>query len=1440
MFEQICPSPEDLSGFVLGTLPLPKLEGVARHLEACPVCEAAVGALERISDPVVAAIRHSGVGSSVLAAHSVAIGGPPVPERLGDFQIIREIGRGGMGFVYEAQQVSLGRRVALKILPRHSHLEPESLERFRRESRAVAGLHHTNIVQVFGTGQHDGLHYFVMELIPGVGLDKVLRELKQTREVHRPAMTIGGAIAPDGSHMAVAITTGQARSPDPSLMAVVRGLLSGTSSGLGAGMFANRDDLPAQECRTTPAPAPSSSSSGSGRPYWVRLARVAMQVAEALAHAHAYGVIHRDIKPSNLLIDYRGTVWVADFGLAKAGGDENVLTQSGDIIGTLRYLPPECLDGKADARGDVYSLGVTLYELVTLRDAFPDVDRNVLLRRKLDAELPRPRRENPNVPRDLETIILKAIARDPGHRYQTAADLAADLRRFVEDRPVRARRITAPERLWRWCRRDPRTASLLAVLLLALTAGLLGVSTQWRRAEQKARDETLAHARADLAQERARAELYLGNIAQSRLEWRLNNVAGAERLLDRCEPERRGWEWQYLRGVNRPELATLTNPGLSMVFGVAFSPDGRFLAFTGWDYYGNNKGDAPTPVVIWDMQSDHLAHTFSVPGAGLRPTFSPDGRLLAVSSSWHPVQLWDAVKGTLVREWEQKGIASFSPDGRRLAVGGSQAISICEVPSGRPVHQFPSQGGRVCFSPDGRLLAVSGKQAVDLRSAESGDLVGRLPNGPGDQVDLYFPELGPELAFSPDGKLLVSATSPPRLWEVAARRQLTTLGGHAGIVPGVAFSPDGRQIATAGADATVRLWNAQTGSELAVLRGHTGMAACVAFHPDGHSIVSGGRQPGDVKLWDLTRHPEHLNLDGGGPQALTFDAGGRLNVLSITGRLQAQDPESGQTVEGPRIELLQKWISPATLGAFSGDGRLLAAVSADLRTVKVFETKTGHEQAALRGLDALPVQVAFSQDGHRVAATTRAGSRGSARAVRVWDAKTGLPLALYQPAKTPAPGWHGAVGLSPDGRHLAFDDYQVEASAGAHTTTCALVRVCDAAGESELCTVTAGNGGISCLAFSPDGLLLAAGGTDGRVLVWDIMTGRRRYEDRLDLPAFSLAFNIDSRRLAGVSRESVTIWDMTTGKGILTLRAAPPRPTDLGTNAAVTWSHDGRWLAASNWDGTVAVWDGNSQAVSGAVPSHRQVPAARVYSWHLRQAQAALAARQPAAAAFHLDRLSAADPPDLASRRRRARLYLRRGDWDRAFSDYATVFSISEPDDSSAWLDYARVLVLRDDRSGYKRLIPRMLAHCGGNDDISRPEWEEVRARVLAPGAQADPMDALRQAERLVASKQIESADDLLSLALCHYRAGQWQKAIAQAEDMIARNPAASWSSWPLLAMAHARMGHQQEARRWLEKAEERRRDETQRRVDESFGFVPQEWADFEIFRREAADIIGQ
>jgi serine/threonine protein kinase len=369
-------------------------------------------------------------------------------EQLGDYRIVREVGRGGMGIVYEAVQLSLGRHVALKVLPGHALLDPKKLERFRREAQAAAALHHTNIVPVFGVGAQDGLHYYVMQLIAGQGLDRVLVAWRQRRP----------AVAPSATDIRQAPTLDR-------------------DGGGGA-------ERTAILTASTQMPGPDR---------WREVARIGVEAAEALHYAHQQGTLHRDIKPANLLLDQQGTVWVTDFGLAKLITNES-LTSTGDILGTIQYMAPEALEGRADARSDVYSLGLTLYELLTLEPPFGGQDLAKLLESMSRREPASPRKRRPTVPRDLDTIIQKATAREPERRYQTAQAIAADLRRFRDGRPIQARRSTPAERLWRWSRRNPLVAGLTAALVVVFLAGFAGVVWKWREAAaESARAEENLH-----------------------------------------------------------------------------------------------------------------------------------------------------------------------------------------------------------------------------------------------------------------------------------------------------------------------------------------------------------------------------------------------------------------------------------------------------------------------------------------------------------------------------------------------------------------------------------------------------------------------------------------------------------------------------------------------------------------------------------------------------------------------------------------------------------------------------------------------------------------------------------------------------------------------------------------------------------------------------------
>jgi serine/threonine protein kinase/tetratricopeptide (TPR) repeat protein len=404
----------------------------------------------------------------------------PIPERLGDYRIVREIARGGMGIVYEAIQESLGRHVALKVLPEHRLSDPNQLERFRREARAAAMLHHTNIVPVFGVGECAGVHHYAMQYIQGQSLDDVLREVKRLRGVK--------AAEPALSDLA---------GHDPALAASVAiELVSGRFARQTGGHVTTDSETalhpptPVEHPATNAAlegsfPSSSSIVGQSGSLYYRSVARIGIQAAEAIAYAHHHKVLHRDIKPSNLLLDLQGTVWVTDFGLAKAEG-EGALTHTGDVVGTLRYMAPERFRGEADARSDVYALGLTLYEMLALEPAFAAEERARLIDKILRAEPSKPRQLDPRIPRDLETIILKAMAREPSDRYRTALELALDLRRFLEDKPITARRPRVIDRAAKWAQRHRAAVATGLVGLLAAGA-IMAAGAGWIFRDRAAR-----------------------------------------------------------------------------------------------------------------------------------------------------------------------------------------------------------------------------------------------------------------------------------------------------------------------------------------------------------------------------------------------------------------------------------------------------------------------------------------------------------------------------------------------------------------------------------------------------------------------------------------------------------------------------------------------------------------------------------------------------------------------------------------------------------------------------------------------------------------------------------------------------------------------------------------------------------------------------------------
>jgi WD40 repeat protein/serine/threonine protein kinase len=1077
-----------------------------------------------------------------------------LPQQLGDYRILREVGRGGMGVVYEAVQESLGRHVALKILPFHRLMDPLHLERFRREARAAAQLHHTNIVPVFGVGEAEGIHYYAMQFIQGQGLDVVLEEMRRLR----------------GRKSGAAIEAKQARR-DLSV-SIARGLLTGRLQEEPAD-----EDAPADHV-TTAEPAVPRPPTGSGQntsangaaagtaerqsdlasqtewQYCRSVAQVGVQVAEALAYAHKEGILHRDIKPSNLLLDTRGTVWITDFGLAKAEGSED-LTSPGDIVGTVRFMAPERFQGKADPRSDLYSLGITLYEMLALRPAFADANRARLVERVTYEDPRRLRELDPHVPRDLETIVHKAIAKQPADRYLTARELADDLRRFLGGEAIQARPVRAWERAWIWAKRRPAAAALVGVSLVAtvLLVAVLAVSNV--RVGKSLRGETEAKEELANTLARERQTAYLQRIALARREWQANNVVGAEELLDQCPGQLRAWEWHYLKRLCQPDAhRTLQHDG--EVSSVAFSPDGQRIAAA-----------SPGSVKLWDAETGQellsLRHTAG--GQSVAVTFSPDGKQIAsaggVFYALHrpgEIKIWDAKTGNELRTIPAHVAivlrVAFSPDGKRLASAGSPAVDrdvrIWDLATEREPLTIPAGSvNGMAFSPDGRRLATGGvDKTVKTWDLKTGQAVLTLA-GHTAAVE--------SVVYSLDGKKLASASNDQTLkvWAAQTGQELLTIRGHLGEVRDVAFSPDGQRLVSASQDWTVRVWDATNGKELRTLRGHRAPPVAVVFSPDGKRIASAGP---DLKIWDGTIAQERyvLRSHTGQVFGVAFSpdgerlasASGHLSRPGDPGEVHVWDTQTGQTVLALRT---RGGIAKSV--AFSPDGKRLASTRGDPTKpfeggeVTVWDATTGQELVALRHSRVL-WNVAFSPDGKNLASGSCVMGEPENNVVIVWDLTTGqktLTLTHINPVTD--------VAFRPDGSKLA--------AAGM------VVKLWYVPTGREICTMRAM---ATAIGFSPDGKRLASIGPARDVKVWDTATGQEISSlHGHTAPGHAIAFSPDGRRLATASFDNtVKVWDVQSGQEVITLQ---------GHSKAVFWvtfSRDGHRLASASGDGTVRIWDG--------------------------------------------------------------------------------------------------------------------------------------------------------------------------------------------------------------------------------------------------------------------------
>jgi eukaryotic-like serine/threonine-protein kinase len=991
--------------------------------------------------------------------------------QFGDYELLSEIARGGMGVVYRARQRGLDRIVAVKLILAGQLATRESVQRFRHEAQAAAQLHHPGIVPIYEIGEYETQHFFSMKLIDGVSLAECLNEFV---------------------------------------------LRTGVSP---------RERSQQQQC----------------------IAELLAKVARALDFAHQHGVLHRDLKPSNILIDLDGQPYLTDFGLAKLTGREaSGLTLSHAVLGTPGYLAPEQAAGseKITSAVDVYGLGATLYELLTGRPPFVGANAVETMRMAIDQHPVAPHRVNPLVPRDLETIAMRCLEKQPEHRYRSAAAVADDLERFLHGTPIHSRPVSAGEQFWRWCRRKPALAGLAAALSLALLIGGAVSTWQWRRAERAnvVLAENLAHLQWNVIDDLLQAGQSSQALAQvaSLLRQTPDDWQGAMFSVSLLEQRR----------FPIPAAPPIRHSGGAELTVARLSPDGSRIATASVD------GTAR----IWDAATSQplvppLEHQAPVTWA----EFRPDSKVLATCSLDNTVRLWNANTGEPMGEPHRQAEAAsriqFSSNGWYLLVQSPTAVSIL---SG--INGWTLAGPIRC---EGRVLAARFQDSnLTFTTVHEAGYASRmrtwlLPLA----LEVTSLQTGPlrDADVNDDLTRVVVADAEGRAWvaDYPSGENRSEIVSRNGEIQRVAFSPGGDDIAALGANHWARVFDAKTAMPTTSELPHFHSLAGMAFLPMTQLLLTWSNDS-LAQVWDLPKDSLYCEplRSAGRVLYAEFRRQAERDVFLTTDLLRtANETGSGSGTAqlwtcprhgSPRDRAFGIGVYELANSAISADGELIALANPD-GEVGVRDRLTGELVSGpfqVNELSEAPALL-FSQDASRLLVMTSQGE------LSVWSIPEGQRL--FEPVRLP-PSQQPAV-TTVDGKYLA-----TQAEEG-------VVTAWDSATGHSLGTLRHGSD-LNAVAFSPDGKHIATAGTDRAVRLWKTASGKlvntlTGHQNEV----MGVIFSPDGRKLVTASLDfTLRIWNTADGRERSIL-------THHGEILDACFSPDGRFVASASRDRTAMIWE---------------------------------------------------------------------------------------------------------------------------------------------------------------------------------------------------------------------------------------------------------------------------